>query len=70
MITTVTAVVLLTLICAVVVKLAQGVVHRIRYALEVRHLPKVSEWQARKNAAPLSSAIIHVVGEPTDRGDN
>jgi hypothetical protein len=68
--TTLTAIVILGLACILVLKLAQGVVHRVRYALEVRHLPKVSEWQARQNAAPLSSAIIHVVGEPSDRGDN
>ena len=68
--TTLTVIVLLTLAAVIVGKAAQGVVHRIRYALEVRHLPSISEWEARQNAKPLSSAIIHVVGEPPDRGED
>ena len=61
---------MLTLAAVIVLKAAQGVVHRIRYALEVRHLPSISEWEARaERQAPLS-AIIHVVGEPPDRGED
>lgn len=31
---------------------------RIVYLREAHRLPKISEWQARKNAAPLSHAIV------------
>lgn len=34
------------------------VLGRIVYLRQVRQLPKISEWQARKNAAPLTHAIV------------
>ena len=41
-------------VCTVGLGLVLG---RIVYLREVRQLPKISEWQARKNAAPLTSAV-------------
>lgn len=68
MIAAITAILILTVMGYAAIRLALNAYHRIRYALEVRHLPKVTEWQARQNAAPLSNAIM----ERTvyhDRGD-
>jgi hypothetical protein len=59
----------LTALTVGTIRLGLMAVRHAQYLLGVRHLPKVSEWQARQNAKPLSSAIIHVVGEPPDRGD-
>lgn len=39
--------------------------HQLRYAHSVRHLPMISELQARENAAPLSTAVINrLPGDP------
>ena len=64
------AIAVLTLLCLGAIQLARTAAHRIRYALELRHLPRVTEWQARKNAAPLTSAIMERHALTPDRGDD
>lgn len=32
--------------------------HHLLYVRQVRHMPMVSELQARQNSAPLSSAVV------------
>lgn len=45
-------------VLSVIAALIVREIHRLMYVREVRHMPKVSELQARENAAPLSSAVI------------
>ena len=49
---------------AIVILIAALAVREIRqllYVREVRHMPILTELQARENAAPLTSAITHRV---------
>jgi hypothetical protein len=39
--------------------LGGNIIHRLLYVRELRHLPILTELQARENAAPLSCAVIH-----------
>jgi uncharacterized protein YneF (UPF0154 family) len=43
----------------ILVILGVRVVRRVLYIRSVRHLPRVTEWQARKNAAPLTNAFVN-----------
>lgn len=52
MILTVLVVIALTIALAIII-------HHLLYVREVRHLPMISELQARANAAPLTSAVTH-----------
>jgi hypothetical protein len=42
------------------VTLTRRIAHAVSDELRRRKLPRVTEWQARKNAAPLTSAITHI----------
>jgi hypothetical protein len=55
MILAVTTIIVLTITAAVIIREA----HRLLYAREVRHLPMVSELQARQNSKPLTHAVIN-----------
>jgi hypothetical protein len=68
--TTIIAAVLFIAVLATAGRLALSLFRHARYLLEVRQLPSVSEWQARQNAAPLSSAIMERHVLDPDRGDN
>lgn len=46
-------------LATLLVILAVRTVRRVLYARSVRHMPHVTEWQARKNAAPLSNAFVN-----------
>jgi hypothetical protein len=46
-------------LATVLVILAVRLVRRVAYIRSVRHLPRVTEWQARKNAAPLTNAFVN-----------
>lgn len=69
MIPSLLTILILTLATYTTYRLARTLTNRARNALDVRHPPKIDEWQARKNAAPLTNAIIHVA-DHTDRGEN
>jgi hypothetical protein len=60
----------LVFVALVSLKLALTATRQLRYQLSVRrHQRPITEWEARQNAAPLTSAIIHGV-TPHDRGDD
>jgi len=42
--------------CYLVVIIARTI-HRAVYAYRCNHLPRITEWQARQNCAPLSNAF-------------
>ena len=50
---------------AFVIALAIREINQLRYTHSVRHLPMITELQARQNAAPLSTAVINrLPGDP------
>lgn len=55
MILALTAIILLALAAALIVR----EIHQLLYVREVRHLPMISELQARNNAKPLTHAVLH-----------
>ena len=39
--------------------LGGNIIHRLLYVRELRHLPILTELQARQNSKPLTHAVLH-----------